>query len=197
MKRFFLILAAVVMTATALSAQVAPGMKYRELKGMYNHKNYVKSSVDPYSKGWSGLASAIVPGLGQIICGETGRGIAIIGGDIAFGVGTRLCVNQFLNYVEKDADGKYKKDENGLFVVTDEKAALKWGYGLIGLAAGNMVYWIWNICDATKVAKVKNMYYQDLKGGRTMEFNMYPSVDLAMTAKGTTPVAGMTLALQF
>ena len=197
MKRLFLILAAAVMTASTLSAQVAPGMKYRELKSIYNAKDYVKSSNDPHLSGLYGLASAVVPGLGQAVCGEIGRGLAVFAGDAAFGVAATVCVYKFLDYVEKDANGNYKKDGKGLLVVTDEKAAKKWGYGLIGVAAGNMVYWIWNICDAVKVARIKNMYYQDLNGSRAMEFNMYPTVDLAVTSKGAAPVAGMTLSLQF
>ena len=197
MKRFLLIFAAAVMTAATLSAQVVPGMKYKDLKGIYNPKDYVKSSNDPYMSGLYGLASAVVPGLGQIISGEVGRGVAVIAGDAAFGVAATVCVYKFLDYVEKDANGNYIKDADGLFVVTDENAAKKWGYGLIGLAAGNMVYWIWNICDAVKVARVKNMYFQDLNGGRAMEINMYPTVNLAMTSQGATPVAGMALSLQF
>ena len=197
MKRLFIILAAAIMAATTLSAQVAPGMKYRDLKNIYNAKDYVKSSNDPYMSGLYGLASAVVPGLGQIISGEVGRGIAVIAGDAAFGVAATACVYKFLDYVEKDANGNYMKGEDGLFVVTDENAAKKWGLGLIGVAAGNMIYWVWNICDAVKVTKIKNMYFQDLNGGRAMEFNMYPSVDIAMTSMGTAPVAGMTLSLQF
>ena len=48
MKKLFIMLAAVVLTATTLSAQVAPGMKYKELKNIYNAKDYVQSSADPY-----------------------------------------------------------------------------------------------------------------------------------------------------
>ncbi|MBR4818303.1 MAG: hypothetical protein IKZ72_06680 [Bacteroidales bacterium] len=197
MKRILIMLAAVVFTATTLSAQIAPGMKYRELKGIYNPKEYFKSSVDPYSRGWSGLASAVVPGLGQLVCGEAGRGIAVFAGDFAFGVAAGVCVNKFYDYVQRDANGNIQRDADGNLVITDEKAALKWGLGLIGVAAGNAVYWVWNICDAVKVAKVKNMYYQDLQGGRAIDIDLYPSVDFAMTSNGMTPVTGMTLSMKF
>ena len=60
MKRFFIMLAAVVLTATTLSAQIVPGMKYRDLKNMYNPRQYVRNAADPYSKGWSAVASAVV-----------------------------------------------------------------------------------------------------------------------------------------
>ena len=60
-----------------------------------------------------------------------------------------------------------------------------------------MVYWIWNMCDAVKVAKVKNMYFQDLQGGRAFEFELYPTVNYALTSDGSKPVAGMTLSMRF
>lgn len=112
-----------------------------DIKDMYNTRDYVKSSANPYSPGWSGVGSFFLPGLGQMICGETGRGLAILGGDLAFD--------------------------------------------------------IWNICDAVRIAKVKNMYFQDLQGRRTMEFNMYPSVNLSMTSDGARPVAGMGVSVRF
>jgi len=60
-----------------------------------------------------------------------------------------------------------------------------------------MGYEIWNICDAVRVAKVKNMYYQDMTGGRSFEMDMYPSVQYALTSDGAKPVAGMTLSMRF
>ena len=196
MKRILIILVTVVLTATTLSAQVVPGMKYKELKKIYNGKEYVKSEIDPYSKGWSGLASFFVPGLGQLICGETGRGLAVFAGDAALGIATSICADQYKSYIKKDADGNYIKDVQGGYALTDEGAAWKWGGAMIVLAAGNVAYWIWNICDARDVAKVKNMYYQDLQMS-PVEFKMYPSVSYIKTADGLRPVTGMTLSLLF
>jgi len=196
MKRIVIIIAAIVLTATSLSAQVAPGMKYRELKHMYNPREYVKSDIDPYSKGWSGLASFFVPGLGQLICGETGRGLAVFAGDAALGLATSLCAAKYKSYLMKDPYGNYVEDVEGGYVVTDDKAALKWSTATLVLAAGNVAYWIWNICDARNVARVKNMYYQDLQM-RPVEFSMYPSVSYTHTPDGLKPVTGMTLSLQF
>ena len=102
-----------------------------------------------------------------------------------------------LSYVQKDANGKYVTDANGHYVYTDEKAARNWALAIAGVGVANLAYLIWDICDARKVATVKNMYYQDLMGVRAMEVNLYPSVDLAMTANGTKPVAGFTLSMQF
>ena len=196
MKRIALIVAALALTAASLSAQVVPGMKYRELKDIYNTKEYVKSDIDPYSRGWAGLASFVVPGLGQVICGEAGRGIAIFAGDLALGAAVKLTADKYESYIQKDASGNYIKDVEGGYVMTDDKEAMKWGGAMICLAVGNVAYWIWNICDARMVAKVKNMYYQDLQM-RPVEFRAYPSVSSAITSQGIRPVAGLTLSMQF
>lgn len=197
MKRIATLVIAFALTAATVSAQIAPGMKYKELKNIYNAKEYVKSQNDPYSKGWSGFASFVMPGLGQLIDGEVGRGIAIIGGNIAINSVGYYCAGKMVSYLQKDASGNYMKDSDGHYIFTDEKAAAKWLGGIIAAGLGATIYDIWNICDAVKVAKVKNMYYQDLTGKRAMEFSLTPSFDYAMTADGTQPVAGMTLALRF
>ena len=171
-------------------------MKYRELKDIYNTKEYVKSDIDPYSRGWAGLASFVVPGLGQVICGEAGRGIAIFAGDLALGAAVKLTADKYESYIQKDASGNYIKDVEGGYVMTDDKEAMKWGGAMICLVVGNVAYWIWNICDARMVAKVKNMYYQDLQM-RPVEFRAYPSVSSAITSQGIRPVAGLPLSMQF
>ena len=197
MKRIIVLLAAVAMMATTLSAQVRPGLKYKDLKDTYKPRYYVKSSGDPYSTFWSGLASFAVPGLGQVICKETGRGLTIFGGSAALSLVNTIVGDKYLSYAQKDAAGNYLKGENGWFVFTDEQAAKKWGYTLLGTALASVVYDIWNVCDARRVAKVKNMYYQDLRGGRAIEFNLYPTVNYAMTPNGAQPVTGMALSMQF
>lgn len=197
MKKLISFLVAFAMTAGVLSAQVAPGMKYKDLKDRYSAKEYVKMAGDPYSAGWSGFASFVIPGLGQVINGETGRGLAIFGGDVALGVVGSVCGTKMLSYVELDANKQPVKDSNGDIVFKDKKAAAKWFGAMMGVGVAALVYDIWNICDAVKVAKVKNMYYQDLAGLRSLEMNLYPSVDYAMTAGGTKLVPGMTLSVQF
>ena len=198
MKKIIILLSAVIMTAATLSAQTVPsGLKYKQLKNMYNTREYVKMPSNPYSPGWAGIGSFVVPGLGQMICGEVGRGASILAGNVAISVAGNLTARKVLSYVEKDAAGKYVKGSDGQYVVTDEKAFKGWAGALIGLGAVALGYDIWNICDAVKVAKVKNMYFQDLQGHRSMELDLYPSVHVASTANGAQAVAGMTFALQF
>ena len=88
MKRFLIIIAFLAVSASSLFAQtntyrtLEPGMKYKELKSIYNHKDYVKSVSDPYSKTWMGIGSFFMPGIGQIASNETRRGFAFIGGSV-------------------------------------------------------------------------------------------------------------------
>ena len=171
-------------------------MKYKDLKDTYSPKEYVKSANDPYSPGWSGFASFVLPGLGQVINGETGRGIAFFAGDLAIGVAANLCADKFMKYVQTDANGKPVKD-GGKYVYTDDAAAGKWAGAIIGVSAVGVANYIWSICDARKVAKVKNMYYQDLRNGYSMDFSLYPSLDLAQTPSGYQPAPGLALSLRF
>ena len=197
MKRFVILLAALVLSATVLSAQVVPGMKYKELKHMYNPKEYVKSAGDPYSPFWVGAGSFFVPGLGQVFCGETGRGIAIFAGDVALGTVGSVFAKKMVDCFERDSDGNLVKDADGELVCNDRDKAVKMFCGMMGTAVVTLAYDIWNICDARKVAKVKNMYNQDLQGRRSMEVGLYPTVDFAVLPDGVKPVAGMVLAVQF
>ena len=51
--------------------------------------------------------------------------------------------------------------------------------------------------DATRVAKVKNMYKRDLKGMYALDVDLYPSMNYMKTAEGIQPISGLTLALRF
>ena len=110
MKRLFIILAITLATATAALAQVkteqaeqttentavelVPGMKYRNLKHIYDYKDYQPSIYESHSPGGMGVASFFIPGLGQMISGEVGRGLAWLGGHVAaysiMGIGSAL-----------------------------------------------------------------------------------------------------------
>ena len=52
---------------------VVPGMRYKDYAKLYDPKDYVKRVDDRYSPVWGGVASAIIPGLGQMINGQVGR----------------------------------------------------------------------------------------------------------------------------
>lgn len=150
-------------------AIAAPGlMKYRQLKKIYNYKEYVPTLYDRHSPGWSGVASFFIPGLGQMICGEVGRGFAWLGGSVACMAAANI------------------------FTVA-EMPALS-----LAFSAGALAIDICSIVDGVRVAKVKNMYENDLRcEGYAFDVDLYPSVDYIQTANGVQPTAGMTLAFRF
>ena len=79
MKRFLLILT-VLFIGYSASAQtpegIQPGMKYKDLKEYYDYKDYVKMPDQYRSPAGAGVASYLIPGLGEMICGSGWRGTA-------------------------------------------------------------------------------------------------------------------------
>lgn len=151
------------------SLAVAPMMKYKEMAKVYDYRLYQKSLYDRYSPAGSGIASFFIPGLGQMICGEWGRGFAWLGGHVGCSILTSLSA-----------------------IAESETLALM---GLAGVLAID----ICSIVDGVRVAKVKNMYMEDLRrsGYYGLDVDLYPSVNYVRTTSGVQPTAGMTLALRF
>lgn len=142
--------------------------KYRDLAEMYDFRNYSRSIYDRYSPAGSGIASFFIPGLGQMICGEWGRGFAWLGGH---------CACYIAAAVSTAADAP---------VLT------------LMSAAGVLALDICAIVDGVRVAKVKNMYMSDLRAaGYAFDVDLYPSVNFVPAGSGLQPTAGMTLALKF
>lgn len=166
MKKFIVLLAVLVLGCNLVQAQVAP--KYSELKKMYNPREYVKMSTDPYSPIWAGAASFLMPGLGQMVCDEVGRGIAFFAGEMALASATAT-----FGYA-----AEYSETCAVLCIVS---------------AIATIAVDIWSIVDATHVAKVKNMYRQDVLAKQT-SVSLYPSVNYA---PGSNFAPGLTLAVNF
>lgn len=128
--------------------------------------------------------------------GETGRGWIFLGTSIALDIVTQNFVDNLNELVVRDSNGQIAFDEDGLISFTDNNAARK---NLMGAAITGLVQLgvaIWSSCDAARVAKVKNMHYQN-SGKFSFDTKIYPSVDFVSTPSGLEPAAGMTLALQF
>ena len=143
-----------------------PNMKYKELKTIYNYKDFTPAISDRYYPGWTGVASAFIPGLGECINGEWGRGIGKFLGNVIL----MTTVNNNAYY-------------NGSFALACYAAAL-------GID-------IWSIVDAVRIAKVKNMYEQDLKKAYAFDVDFYPSVNYIQQANGVQPTAGFTVVMRF
>lgn len=145
------------------------GMRYKEYNKLYDHHNYRPQPYDDYSPAWSGVASFIIPGLGQAICGEWGRGLAYFGSSVLIssvgGVVTALTYDYW-----------------PIFVTT----------------AAVLTIDIMSIVDAVHVAKIKNMYYQDLRGQHAnINFGFSPYLTYTNFTGTTNAVVGLSINLNF
>jgi hypothetical protein len=175
---------------------IVPGMSYAELKHIYNPRDYFKDYGSRYSPGWNGFGSFLIPGLGQLCCGETGRGLAFLAPNLVL-VGTNLYLGrQQIKLMKKNANGDILL-ENGKVVYTDPQKAQSLSNISSIVTLVDLALSIWSCVDAVRVAKVKNMYYQDLRNGYSMDFSLYPSLDLAQTPSGYQPAPGLALSLRF
>lgn len=157
---------------------IAPGMKYRDYKDLYVASMYRPEAGDLYSRAWAGIGSFFIPGLGQGIDGEWSRGLSFFGGSLA----CNLLAFSTAQY--ESGDGYTRVNFSGISAVAF----------LASLGIN-----IWSIVDAVRVAKIKNMYLQDLHGRHAAaDFKVEPFV--ACTPAGvsdTQPVAGLSFRLCF
>jgi TM2 domain-containing membrane protein YozV len=163
--------------------EIVAGMKYKELKSIYDYKEWESNGDDRYGPGLMSVCSFLIPGLGQMICGEVGRGFGWLGGAVGcwavVGAGAVIQAYGAMNTADPG---------NGLVLTGAIISTVAYlGLGTIEVCS---------IIDAARVAKVKNMYNQDLKK-RNYSLNLYPSVDCIKMANGVQPTAGLTLAMRF
>lgn len=158
------------------TGKVYDGMQYKQYKSYYSPRFYVHQDSDPYSRFWAGAASFLIPGLGECVDGEWGRGALVCLGNIGlYGIA--------LSDAYTDANG-----------VTY--------YGTLGSITNivRIVYNIWSIVEAVRIAKIKNMYYQDIRAQRaSFDFNIEPFFAYTPTGINNTitPTTGLTLRFSF
>lgn len=170
-------------------APVHEGMRYREYKRLYSTRGYIRQDDDRYDPFAAGVASYFIPGMGQCISGEWGRGVTFFLGT-GF-LGTMSVVSGFLS----SSDYYYSYDSQyGQNYYYDHSAETVF-YSL----AFATVY-IWNICDAVKVAKVKNLYYRDLYGNsQELKLHIEPYLNFNPVANptGNQMAGGLSLKVDF
>lgn len=147
---------------------------YKINKLNYDYKQYTPKIGDPYNPMVSGLCSFFVPGLGQMLSGESGRGLGFLAGYVGsvvlYGVGAAQ---------DLGTEGQS-------------------GSGTMLLGAGGMLaIGIWSIVDAVKVAKVNNMYSWDKNKTSSISLELAPYVtQININNEISTPV-GLSLRLNF
>ena len=120
--------------------------QYKQNKLNFNYKEYHFQKGDQHNPTLAGVASFLIPGFGQVIAGETGRGVAFFIGNIAsYGIlldGTY----KIIEFVERNPNYEQGKIEgSGEFL-----------FGLASLVAIT----IWSSFDAVRVAKVNNLAFR-------------------------------------
>lgn len=158
-------------------AQLTPNMKYSQLKNIYNYKDYDKFvGNEKYDPALMGVCSFLIPGLGQVISGEAGRGILqFLGGEGLVILGTVIA-------------------NSGVDAYGDMSPGAAWT--ALGCYAGAIAVDIFSIVDAVRVAKVRNMYKEDLSKYAS-NLSLSPYYDIVCLNTNTTPIAGFSLRYNF
>lgn len=167
---------------------IYPGMKYREYRPLYDSYDYVHTDGDRYSPAGSGVCSFLIPGLGQMICGEVGRGFAWFGGEL---LSTGVIAGGYLMFAV-----------GVLGLISGEQRFTNLTYGGIGMMTAGSVAAISiniaSIVDACLVAKIKNMYERDIQSMSALHLDMSPYISMTpLGSTSATPVAGLSLRLSF
>ncbi len=165
---------------------ISEGMKYREYKNYYNPRFYFRDVDDAFSPEISGIASFFIPGLGQCVDGEWGRGIGFFAANLGINVvvlGSLVAIGSYNNENTDELGG-----DGGAVAL------------LCGALLGQAVLYIWNICDAVRVAKIKNMYYRDIRSqnaGLDIKIEPYLASAPTMEMGGNHLSAGLSLKFNF
>ncbi|GAA4830799.1 hypothetical protein [Algivirga pacifica] len=154
--------------------------QYSVWKHQYNAAEYIPQYGDRYDPTIAGVASFLAPGLGQIVAGETGRGLGFFGGFVGSYVVMSVGAVQLVESV----------DEYGN---TDGSGA---GLMLLGLAGAATTY-IWSIFDAVKVAKINNMALRDKYKTGQINVTINPYVGLNQPTYREGVPLGATLGIRF
>lgn len=191
MKRIISIVLLTAVSIVAFAQRAPQSASYKDLKGIYSPKNYVKSDADAYSTFWIGLESLGAPGTGQLIMKETGRGWAFLGASAVLGAAGSIIYQDKIFPLIEISDGEWTIPEANKDKVNSYLAILG------GLAMADLGIHIWSCIDAVRIAKVKNQYFQDKRGKHAFSADIHPSVNMVQNGNGVTPTAGMTLAVKF
>jgi len=164
-----------------LAASNVNAQTYSENRLKYDSHMYIPQIGDPYSPALSGVCSFLIPGLGQMISGEVGRGLGFLGGSAACGV------VGFVGYgivVTNAYNGNSSAAGAGLSLM------------LVGFTAMTVVD-IWSIVDAVNVAKVNNMYIQNLRKSSSVNIEVAPFTSpISVNNKNVTPL-GLSLRITY
>ncbi len=161
------------LAALLLLFSISCNAQYRINKTKYNYHTYSFQMGDPYNPSVMSLASVCIPGLGQIIEGESSRGFCFLGGSLSLGIINRLVRwNMHYSWTFKDVIRQSNR------------------VGQIGLR-------VWSAIDASRVAKVNDLAFRDKYNSKiSLKILPYPVFENPYGFCKTDPV-GVTLIFSF
>lgn len=179
MKKVYLVLAGVCIMSIAANAQ------YKINRVEYNFHTYSYQKDDPYKPIAAGIASLILPGMGQIISGEVGRGFGFLGGFIGSIVVFSTGVGFFISSIPTSENDPINEGrlETGLVIM--DVAFL-----------GALSIDICSVIDAVRVAKVNDLAFRDRKK-TSYNINIQPYINKSnYTLNGKTSL-GLSFRITF
>lgn len=172
MKKLFLFLIIAFLVNNSVNAQ------YRINKSKYNYRTYSHQVGDHYNTGVAGIASFLIPGLGQMISGEVGRGFVFYGGTVG-------CAMVFIvGFASSFHANEYYQTSNGGPII------------MLSGALGMLTVDIWSIIDAVRVAKVNNLAFRD-KNKTSYNFQIQPYFNTTYYSQTGSIPTGVTLKVRF
>ncbi len=184
------------------------GMKYREYKDMYRARDYVRYEDDPYDPLVAGVASFLLPGLGQMLSQEYGRGSAYMGmwasSVILMWSGIKVLDSEHIFWKwnrsefwhsskSSNKDGKGDDDDDKKRDKADIAGAIMVVTGAIAGIASRALAAV----DAVKVAKIKNTYNRDMHRMQTYSYKFSPTIVTVRTDHGRVKTLGAEFTLKF
>lgn len=150
--------------------------QYKINKYKYDPRTYTPQMGDPYNPTVAGLASFLIPGLGQMVSHEGGRGVAFLVGTVGL-------------YVIAIANAPTGVDYYGNVIGGNPQVA-------IIASIGTIVVGIASIVDAVKVAKVNNLALRDQQN-TSLQLEVKPFVKSSIDGYNFQPNGGLTFSLRF
>lgn len=107
---------------------------------------------------------SVIPGMGQFYKGSTGKGVCMLAGVAAFGVGTLFCENERTN-------NKNKMKEQPKYAQTYKTKADNWETARNVCMGAAAALWVYNIIDAATAKGARKIV---VKQGKPNSLSMYP-----------------------
>lgn len=150
--------------------------QYKINKTQYDYRSWQLEPGDPYNPGLCGAINLLLPGVGQMIAGEGGRGAAFLGGYVGCIVIYAVGVGIATIALDDEANGGPEYSGEGF------------GAMVIGLG-GMITVGIWSIVDGVRVAKVNNLAFRD-KFNQSYNLKFEPYVAPLHLGDGRSVVQG-------